>query len=68
MGILGVTVDCMTGRIGDGVDNYMSGIISAINSKAKAAGVRVGMVVVEAASLMLAAKKSVAALRQAFVI
>ena len=68
MGILGATVDCMTGHIGDGVDNYESGITSAINSKAKAAGIRVGMVVVEAASLMLAAKKSVAALRQAFVI
>ena len=68
MGILGATVDCMTGHIGDGADNYESGITSAINSKAKAAGVRVGMKVVEAASLMLAAKKSLAALRQAFVI
>ena len=68
MGILGATVDCMTGRIGDGFDNYESGIISVINAKAKAAGVRVGMLVVEAASLILAAKKSVAAAREAFVI
>ena len=58
MGILGATVDCMTARIGEGDDNYYSGIISAVNDKAKAAGVRVGITVIEAARIMLMAKKS----------
>lgn len=58
MHILGATVDCMTARIGEGHDNYNSGIISAVNDKAKAAGVQVGMTALEAARIMLAAKKS----------
>lgn len=58
MGILGATVDCMTGRIGEGDDNYYSGIISAVNNKAKTAGVHAGMTVIEAARIMLTAKKS----------
>jgi len=58
MDILGATVDCMTGRIGEGSDNYHSGMISAVNDKAEARGVRVGMSVIEACSLMLEAKKS----------
>ena len=58
MDILGATVDCMTARIGEGHDNYNSGIISAVNDKAKAAGVQVGMTALEAARIMLAAKKS----------
>jgi len=58
MDILGATVDCMTGRIGEGSDNYRSGVISAVNDKAEARGVRLGMSVIEACSLMLAAKKS----------
>ena len=58
MDILGATVDCMTGRIGEGTDNYSAGVISAVNDKAKARGVRVGMSVIEACSTMLEAKKS----------
>jgi len=58
MDILGATVDCMTGLIGEGSDNYSSGVISAVNDKAKASGVRVGMSVIEACSVMLQAKRS----------
>ena len=58
MDILGATVDCMTGRIGEGSDNYRSGVISAVNEKAKAKGLRIGMSVIEACSVMLEAKKS----------
>ncbi len=56
--ILGATVDCMTAHIGEGDDSYRSGIISAANDLAKAAGVRVGMKCAEAARLMLAARKN----------
>ena len=58
MYILGATVDCMTARIGEGHDNYNSGIISAVNDKAKTAGVQVGMTAIGTARIMLAAKKS----------
>ena len=58
MNILGATVDCMTARIGEGDDNYYDGVISAVNDKAKKAGVHAGMTVVEAARIMLTAKKS----------
>jgi len=58
MHILGATVDCMTARIGEVHENYYSGIISAVNDKAKTAGVQVGMTALEAARIMLAAKKS----------
>lgn len=58
MNILGATVDCMTARIGEGDDNYYSGVISAVNDKAKTAGVHAGMTVIEAARIMLTAKKS----------
>jgi len=57
MDILGATVDSMSARIGEGDDNYQNGSISAINLKAKQAGLRVGMTVKEAAALMLTAKK-----------
>ena len=58
MGILGATVDYMTARIGEADDNYYSGVISAVNDKAKTAGVHAGMTVIEAARIMLTAKKS----------
>jgi uncharacterized protein YunC (DUF1805 family) len=58
MNILGATIDCMSARIGEGEDSYLSGIISAVNDKAGAAGIEVGMTVIEAARIMLAAKKS----------
>ena len=57
MHILGATVHCMTARIGDGHDNYYSGIISAVNDKAKTSGVQVGMTALEAVRIMLTAKK-----------
>jgi len=65
MGILGATVDCMSARIGDGQDSYSSGVLSAVNDKAMAAGVRVGAVVTEACHNMLMAKKSA---RQLYII
>jgi len=58
MNILGATVDCMTARIGEGDDNYYSGIISDANDKAKSAGVQVGMTAIEAARIMLKAKET----------
>ncbi len=58
MNILGATIDCMTARIGEGYDNYNSGIISAVNNLAKTVGVQVGMTVIEAIRIILAAKKS----------
>ena len=68
MGILGAAVDCMTGRIGEGEDNYESGIISAVNERAGKAGIRVGMTVVDAARLMLSVKKSEKSIEGAYVI
>jgi len=56
--ILGATVDCMTASIGDGADNYSSGIISAVNDRASVAGIKVGMKVAEACLKMLIAKNS----------
>lgn len=48
MNIPAAAVDCMSGKIGDGVDMYSSGIISRQNSLAKAAGVIKGMSVRDA--------------------
>jgi hypothetical protein len=56
MNILGATVDCLTARIGEGDDTYESGIISAANDRARAAGVEVGMAAAQAAKLMLMTK------------
>lgn len=58
MGIAGATVDCMSARIGEGVDNYKSGVVSAVNDTAGRAGVLVGMPVRQAARRMIAAKNS----------
>jgi hypothetical protein len=58
MGILGATVDCMSARIGDGQDNYSTGIISAVNDRARAGGVKPGMPVIEACKAMSEGKKS----------
>ena len=68
MGILGATVDCMSARIGEGQDSYQSGVISAINDKAREAGICVGMKVVEAAKLMFVARESTEKIRGAFII
>jgi hypothetical protein len=58
MSILAATVDCMSARIGDGQDNYESGILSAVNDRARGVGVEIGMPVAEACTAMLAAKRS----------
>jgi hypothetical protein len=58
MNILGATVDCMSARIGDGQDSYGSGVISAINGRASAAGVRLRMPARDACALMASAKES----------
>jgi len=58
MNILGVTVDCMSARIGEGEDHYASGIVSAVNPQAEKARIRVGMGVAEACQKMIKAKAS----------
>lgn len=68
MEIMGATVDCMSARIGEGKDTFEAGVISTANAIAENAGVRVGMSVVEAANLMLAAKKTKQKRQGAFVI
>jgi len=52
-GIMGATVYCKTARIGEGLDTYRSGIISAMNKAAMKAGVKKGMLAKEAVTLML---------------
>ena len=52
-GLAGATVDARTARMGDGLSSYRDGIISAANTLAQAAGVRVGMPAAHAASLLL---------------
>jgi hypothetical protein len=55
LGIPGAAVDCMTARIGDGVDMHARGVISHLNAAAAALGVARGMRCAEAARLLLAA-------------
>jgi hypothetical protein len=52
-GLAGATVDARLARMGDGLSSYRDGIISAANTLAVAAGVRVGMAAAQAASLLL---------------
>ena len=52
-GLAGATVDARLARMGDGLSSYRDGIISAANTPALAAGVRVGMAAAQAASLLL---------------
>ena len=42
-GIAGITLDCMTCRIGDAESAYATGIVSAVNNRAQELGVKVGM-------------------------
>ena len=42
-GIAGITLDCMTCRIGDAASAYATGIVSAVNVRAQELGVEVGM-------------------------
>jgi uncharacterized protein YunC (DUF1805 family) len=53
MGIAGATVDARRAKMGDAMSTWHDGIISAANSLAEAAGVRVGMTAPEAARLMV---------------
>ena len=48
----------MSARIGEGDDNYNTGIISAFNDKAGEAGIKVDMPVIKAAKRMLIAKNT----------
>src|SRR5437762_477770 len=50
--IMAAAVDAFSARIGDGHDSYNSGVISAVNDRAKQAGVRVGMAARDAALIM----------------
>jgi hypothetical protein len=52
-GIIGVTVDAFSARIGDGKDSYDSGIVSAVNERARQAGIKIGMSARDAALRML---------------
>jgi hypothetical protein len=51
-GIPGASVDALTARMGDGHSTYLDGVISAMNRRAEAKGVRVGMPATEAARLL----------------
>ena len=68
MGVLGATVDCNTGRIGDGLDCYNAGRLSAVNDASRQVGLRVGMSVVEATELMLGAKRAARDKQKVYVI
>ena len=52
-GLAGATVDARLARMGDGLSSYRDGTISAVNSIARACGVRVGMSAAEAAALLV---------------
>ena len=52
-GLAGATVDARRARMGEGLSTYHDGVISAVNTLAAAAGVRVGMPAAEAAALLL---------------
>ena len=56
-GIIGVTVDAFSARIGDGQDSYNSGVISAVNELARQVGVKIGNSAREAVLKMLDATK-----------
>lgn len=51
-GVPAAAMDAFTARIGDGLDGYESGRISAMNKKAESYGVKRGMPAKEAAILM----------------
>ena len=42
-GIGGITLDCISCRIGDAASAYATGVVSCVNNRAMALGVRVGM-------------------------
>jgi len=55
-GLAGATVDARTARMGDGLSSYHDGTISALNTLAERAGVRIGMPAKLAAELLLRRK------------
>lgn len=56
-GIMAAAVDTMSSRIGEGLDSYNSGVISAANEKAKQVGIETGISAKEAALKMLGETK-----------
>lgn len=56
-GLPAATVDAFSSRIGDGMDTYESGIISAMNNEAVLCGITVGMRANEAAGRMIEFEK-----------
>jgi uncharacterized protein YunC (DUF1805 family) len=54
-GIMGVAVDCHSGRIGNSMDVYENGVVSTVNKRASSIGIKPGMTVKEAARRMLLA-------------
>lgn len=55
LGLPAATVDCRTARIGDGADMLARGVISHVNARAAALGLRPGEACAEAARKLLAA-------------
>lgn len=51
-GIVAVTYSHNSARIGDAVDGFESGVVSAVNAAAAAAGLDAGQTVAEAVALM----------------
>ncbi len=56
-GLPAATVDAFSARIGEGMDTYESGVISAMNKEAALCGITVGMSANEAAGRMLEFEK-----------
>jgi hypothetical protein len=52
LGIAGITLDCMTCRIGDAASAYATGIVSAVNNRAQEFGVQVGITAHEAVRIL----------------
>lgn len=51
-GMPAAAVDALTARIGDGLDTYESGVISALNNKAEKCGAKIGMTAKETVDLI----------------
>lgn len=51
-GIAGITLDCMTCRIGDAASAHATGVVSCVNNRAQELGVRVGMTTQEAIRIL----------------
>ncbi len=51
-GVIAVTVDCMTARIGDGLSTYRQGVVSRVNERARAHALSPGMTARDAVDRM----------------